>query len=254
MVDNPRPTRAEMTDVANAVLDGASGLMLCSETAYGMFPADSAATAASIVRNAEHATSYQAMHSFIRWGLGPGPGCRNRVPEYSTDGLAPATGMLVRACATHPSPLVSMSSYQQLPPTQPTAAGTSPPSPLTRWRWRPWRWRSRAWTRGWGCAWWCRTAARRPTWWPSTARPCRWWWCRRSRRWCRSGRSSSDRWGHGCMGPVLAWRQGRAVQLAAITCLLGVAGCCLRPTLPSVLHASPGSQARLQVRVHAEGP
>ncbi|GLC61308.1 hypothetical protein PLESTB_001741900 [Pleodorina starrii] len=66
MVGNPRPTRAEMTDVANAVLDGASCLMLCSETAIGTFPADSFRTAANIVRNAEHATSYASMHSFIR--------------------------------------------------------------------------------------------------------------------------------------------------------------------------------------------
>jgi pyruvate kinase len=66
MVSNPRPTRAEMTDVANAVLDGASCLMLCSETSSGAFPADSFATASHIVRNAEGATSYASMHSFIR--------------------------------------------------------------------------------------------------------------------------------------------------------------------------------------------
>ncbi len=70
MVSNPRPTRAEMTDVCNAVLDGANCLMLCSETATGMFPADSLLTARSIVVNAEHATSYTAMHSFIRCGGG----------------------------------------------------------------------------------------------------------------------------------------------------------------------------------------
>ena len=75
MVSNPRPTRAEMTDVCNAVLDGANCLMLCSETAAGMFPADAFLTARSIVVNAEYATSYTAMHSFIRCGGGRAAAC-----------------------------------------------------------------------------------------------------------------------------------------------------------------------------------
>lgn len=61
MMTNPRPTRAEVTDVANAIIDGTDATMLSGETAAGQFPIESVEMMDRIARRTEKALDYQAM-------------------------------------------------------------------------------------------------------------------------------------------------------------------------------------------------
>jgi pyruvate kinase len=115
MMNNDHPTRAEATDVANAVFDGTDALMLSGETAIGKYPVESIATMATIAARAESA-----------WLNGEVTGPADLPSPSTTDGTIAYLGH-VAACRLKAAAIVT---YTQSGSTARRLCRHRPPAPI----------------------------------------------------------------------------------------------------------------------------
>lgn len=97
MVNNPTPTRAEVTDVANAILDGTDAVMLSNETAMGKYPVKAVETMAKVIESTENSMMFK--EKFAHERIPAGEGITASI-AHSASKMAKDLGASVIACAT----------------------------------------------------------------------------------------------------------------------------------------------------------
>ncbi len=127
MVNNPRPTRAEVTDIANAVLDGTDALMLSEETAMGNHPVEAVSVMSRIASNTESSADFSEVME------------KRVIPERATtpDAISHAASMVARSLGSAAiiTPTSSGSTARMIAryrPTQPIIAISPHPATVAR--------------------------------------------------------------------------------------------------------------------------
>ncbi len=91
MISNPRPTRAEISDVANAVYDGTSAIMLSGETAVGKYPVETVMAMSKIAEKTENGINYKKRFSSNSFNI------KNSVDALSHSACAMSLDLDVKA-------------------------------------------------------------------------------------------------------------------------------------------------------------
>ena len=120
MSQNPTPTRAEITDVANAVFDGTSAVMLSGETAAGKYPVQAVRTMAYIAQQAEEDARTLPLRSSINYDV-PGGNITNAVCDAACRAARDVDAKAIVALTESGSTARNVSKFR---PWQPIVAAT----------------------------------------------------------------------------------------------------------------------------------